>query len=124
MDAAGSSFKHALFEVAIDVLKRTKNIGDPKVDPGGDHRNQLTIRSSARCASWGGQPVKNVSKTPLVAGQWQRKGDAFDLVITENETAPNIPGGRKIGAVVAIFRGQVDTLSSGAGGTRYAGSSR
>jgi len=35
--------------------------------------------------------VKNVSKTPLVAGQWQRQGDKFDLVITTNKTAPNIP---------------------------------
>ena len=36
---------------------------------------------------WSGQPVKNVSKTPLVAGQWQRKGDKFELVIAENKTA-------------------------------------
>ena len=42
---------------------------------------------------WTGQPVKNVTKTPLVAGQWQRKGDKFDLVITTNKTAPEIPTG-------------------------------
>jgi branched-chain amino acid transport system substrate-binding protein len=42
---------------------------------------------------WTGQPVKNVTKTPLVAGQWQRKGDKFDLVITTNKTAPEIPSG-------------------------------
>ena len=36
-------------------------------------------------------PVKNVTKTPLVSGQWQRKGNTFDLVITQNETAPQIP---------------------------------
>ena len=45
---------------------------------------------------WTGQPVKNVSKTPLVAGQWQRKGDEFDLVITENKSAPEIPVGGKL----------------------------
>ena len=45
---------------------------------------------------WAGQPVKNVSKTPLVAGQWQRKGGEFDLVIVENKSAPEIPVGGKL----------------------------
>ena len=45
---------------------------------------------------WTGQPVKNVTKTPLVAGQWQRKGDKFDLVITANKTAPEIPAGGQL----------------------------
>jgi branched-chain amino acid transport system substrate-binding protein len=40
--------------------------------------------------------VKNVTKTPLVAGQWQRKNGKFDLVIAENKTAPNIPLGGKL----------------------------
>jgi branched-chain amino acid transport system substrate-binding protein len=37
-----------------------------------------------------------VTKTPLVAGQWQRKGDKFELVIAENKTAPDIPVGGKL----------------------------
>jgi branched-chain amino acid transport system substrate-binding protein len=45
---------------------------------------------------WTGQPVKNVTKTPLVAGQWQRKDNKFDLIITTNKTAPNIPVGGKL----------------------------
>jgi branched-chain amino acid transport system substrate-binding protein len=45
---------------------------------------------------WTGQPVKNVTKTPLVAGQWQRKGDKYDLVITTNKTAPEIPTGGQL----------------------------
>ena len=53
---------------------------------------------------WTGQPVKNVTKTPLVAGQWQRKGDKFDLVITTNKTAPEIPVGRTAAAVVVSWR--------------------
>jgi branched-chain amino acid transport system substrate-binding protein len=46
---------------------------------------------------WNGQGVppfaaKNVTKTPLVGGQWRRKDDGtFDLVIVDNKTAPNIP---------------------------------
>ena len=40
--------------------------------------------------------MKNVTKTALVAGQWQRKNGKFDLVIAENKTAPNIPLGGKL----------------------------
>ena len=45
---------------------------------------------------WTGQPVKNVTKTPLVAGQWQRKAERFDLVITTNKTAREIPVGGEL----------------------------
>jgi len=45
---------------------------------------------------WTGQTVKNVTKTPLVAGQWQRKADKFELVITANQPAPEIPLGGKL----------------------------
>jgi branched-chain amino acid transport system substrate-binding protein len=84
-------FKHALFEVAIDVLKRAKNLGDPKsILEAVTATNYQSIVGPVR---WAGQPVKNVTKTPLVSGQWQRKGNAFDLVITQNETAKNIPVG-------------------------------
>jgi branched-chain amino acid transport system substrate-binding protein len=86
-------YQHALFEVAIDVLKRTKSI-DPKsiLDAivGTDYGS---IFGPVR---WTGQPVKNVSKTPLVAGQWQRSGDSFELVITANKPAPQIPVGGKL----------------------------
>src|SRR6266704_3572328 len=81
-------FKHALFEVAVDVLKRARNLGDPKsILDAVTATNYNSIVGPVR---WAGGPVKNVSKTPLVSGQWQRKGNAFDLVITQNETAKNI----------------------------------
>jgi branched-chain amino acid transport system substrate-binding protein len=87
-------FKHALFEVAIDVLKRTKTLDDPKsILESITATNYSSIVGPVR---WAGQPVKNVSKTPLVSGQWQRKGNAFDLVITQNQTAPQIPVGGKL----------------------------
>jgi branched-chain amino acid transport system substrate-binding protein len=87
-------FKHALFEVAIDVLKRAKNLGDPKsILEAITATNYASIVGPVR---WAGAPVKNVSKTPLVSGQWQRKGNAFDLVITQNETATQIPVGGKL----------------------------
>ena len=44
---------------------------------------------------WTGKPVKNVTKTPLVAGQWKKSGDKLELVITANKPHPNIPAGGK-----------------------------
>ena len=52
---------------------------------------------------WTGQPVKNVTKTPLVAGQWQRKGDKFDLVITDQQAGAGDPGRRQAGAAVVTL---------------------
>ena len=65
-------FQHALFEVAIDVLKRAKGIG-AQGDPRCHRCDQATAIVGP--VQWTGKPVKNVTKTPLVAGQWQRKGD-------------------------------------------------
>ena len=87
-------FQHALFEVAIDVLKRSKNPGDPKSIL--DAIVATNYHSIVGPIQWTGAPVKNVTKTPLVAGQWQRKNGKFDLVIAENKTAPNIPVGGKL----------------------------
>jgi branched-chain amino acid transport system substrate-binding protein len=87
-------FKHALFEVAVDVLKRARNLGDPKSIL--DAITTTNYNSIVGPVRWAAGPVKNVSKTPLVSGQWQRKGNAFDLVITQNQTAKNIPVGGKL----------------------------
>ncbi len=86
-------YQHALFEVAIDVLKRTKSI-DPKSILNAIIATDY--QSIVGPVKWTGQPVKNVTKTPLVAGQWQRRGSEFELVITENKSAPNIPVGGKL----------------------------
>jgi branched-chain amino acid transport system substrate-binding protein len=86
-------YQHALFEVAIDVMKRTKSI-DPKAIL--DSIIATDYHSIVGPVKWTGQPVKNVTKTPLVAGQWQRSGTGFDLVITENKSAPEIPVGGKL----------------------------
>ena len=83
-------YQHALFEIAIDVLKRAKSI-DPKAIL--DAIVATNYNSMVGPVRWTGQPVKNVSKTPLVAGQWQRRGGAFELVITANKPAPEIPVG-------------------------------
>jgi branched-chain amino acid transport system substrate-binding protein len=89
-------YQHALFEVAIDVLKRTRAI-DPKSIL--DAIVATDYQSIVGGIKWTGQPVKNVTKTSLVAGQWQRKGSDFELVIMENKSAPNIPVGGKLEAL-------------------------
>ena len=87
-------FQHALFEVAIDVLKRAKNLSEP---PSILEAITATdYNSIVGPIKWSGKPVKNVSKTPLVAGQWRKKENGFELVICENATAPNIPDQDKL----------------------------
>jgi branched-chain amino acid transport system substrate-binding protein len=84
-------FKHALFEVVADVVKRTADLDDPQAILAAiAGTNLATIVGPVE---WTGVPVKNVTKTPLVAGQWQKTDKGFDLVICENETAPEIPVG-------------------------------
>ena len=55
--------------------------------------NMSTIVGSV---DWSKGPVKNVTKTPLVAGQWQKQGEALELVITSNSNAPEIPVGGEV----------------------------
>jgi len=81
-------FQHALFEVAIDVLKRTKNLSEPSSVL--EAITATDYNSIVGPIKWSGTPVKNVSKTPLVAGQWRKKEKSFELVICENTTAPSI----------------------------------
>ena len=43
-----------------------------------------TLSTIVGDVNWANGPVPNVTKTPLVAGQWQKTGDAFELVVTNN----------------------------------------
>ena len=92
-------FAHALFEVAADVLKRSKNIDDKATIR--DAIAATNLNTVVGPVAWGKGPVKNVAKTPLVGGQWVKgKGKSkFDLVIVDNKTAPNIPTGGKLKAI-------------------------
>jgi branched-chain amino acid transport system substrate-binding protein len=89
-------FAHALFEVAADVLKRSKNLDDKATIR--DAIVTTNLNTVVGPIAWGKGPVKNVAKTPLVGGQWVKgKGSSkFELVIVDNKTAPNIPTGGKL----------------------------
>ena len=87
-------FKHALFEVTADVIRRASDLDDPKaIVEAIKSTNLNTIVGSV---NWSGKPVKNVSKTPLVAGQWQKGASGYELVVTNNQTASNIPVNGKL----------------------------
>ena len=87
-------FKHALLEVALDVLKRTKNIGDPQSIVTAIASTDYN--SIVGPVSWKKGPVKNVSTTPLVGGQWVKgKKFKYDIEIANNAAYPGIATVRK-----------------------------
>lgn len=82
-------FKHSLFEVALDALSRTEDPTDPDA-------NAAAIRATSYDSVVGRVdfqtgPVPNISKTPLVGGQWRLDGDTPILDIVENAAHPSIP---------------------------------
>lgn len=82
-------FKHALFEVAASVIKRAEDLDDPAAIVAAIAATNLdTVVGNV---NWSNGPINNVTKTPLVAGQWQKDGDHMDLKIVANTAAPNIP---------------------------------
>lgn len=82
-------FAHALFEIAVDALKRAKDLNTPASIRDAIAATQLNTVVGP--ISWQGGPVKNVAKTPLVGGQWRRGGKfKYDLVVVENSIAKNI----------------------------------
>jgi len=89
-------FAHALFEVAVDALKRTQNLGDAA--SLRDAVKATNLKTVVGDVKWGGGgPFKNVSKTPLVLGQWVKgKKYKYELTIVNNQAAPNIPVGGKL----------------------------
>lgn len=79
-------FAHALFELAFDVVKRTKDRNDPDSVLAALLDTQLDTVIGP--ISWKGgpnNPVKNICKTPLVGGQWNKGANGkFDLAIIVN----------------------------------------
>lgn len=83
-------FAHALFEIAADVLKRTKDLDSPAAIRDAIAATKLDTMVGH--VAWGSGPMKNVAKTPLVGGQWRKGGKfKYDLVVVDNSLAPAIP---------------------------------
>jgi branched-chain amino acid transport system substrate-binding protein len=88
-------FIHALFEVGLDALKRTSSLDDKSAIVAAI--KATTLDTIVGPVSWAKGPVPNVTKTPLVGGQWGRGKDGhFEITIVSNRSAPNIPTGGKL----------------------------
>ena len=83
-------FSHALFEVAVDALRRTKDLNSAAAIR--DAIAATNINTVVGPVSWQGGPVKNVAKTPLVGGQWRKGGKfKYELIIVDNSIAKSVP---------------------------------
>lgn len=82
-------FKHALFEVAASVVSRAEDLEDPAAIIKAIAATDLNTIVGP--VNWAKGPVKNVTKTPLVGGQWQKQGEGVALEIVTNAQAPAIP---------------------------------
>lgn len=88
-------FSHALFEVALDVLRRTKDTQRSSIRDALATTNMDTIVGPVK---WGNQGAfKNVSKTPLVLGQWNKgKKYKYELAIVDVGAHAAIPVNGKL----------------------------
>jgi branched-chain amino acid transport system substrate-binding protein len=86
-------FVHALFEVAIATLKSAGVVHNPNAFVAA--LSKLKVSTIVGPLNWQAGPVPNVTKTPLVGGQW-RAGNTksgYELVIVTNKQHTNIPLG-------------------------------
>jgi len=87
-------FKHALFEVAADVLKRSKSL---EADAIRQAILATSYESIVGPIQWKQGPMPNVCTTALVGGQWQDTGGKdLELRIVNNKDAPNIQTNGKL----------------------------
>ena len=90
-------FKHALFEVAADVLKRSKALEPQAIR---EAIAATSYESIVGPVQWKQGPVPGVCTTPLVGGQWQDAGAKdLELRIVTNKGATNIPVNGKMQAI-------------------------
>jgi branched-chain amino acid transport system substrate-binding protein len=86
-------FAHGLFEVALDALSRAEAVEPAAIRDSIVGTNLDTIVGHIE---WGVDDTvpRNVTKTPLVGGQWTSTPDGpfqYDMVIVSNANHPEIP---------------------------------
>jgi branched-chain amino acid transport system substrate-binding protein len=85
-------FVHALFEVATSVVRQVGNVGDRQAL--ADALKATSMRTIVGPVDWTRTQadVPNVSRTPLVGGQWRRgRTWPLELEIVSNTAHPEIP---------------------------------
>ncbi len=97
-------FIHSLFEMAADVITRASDPTDPEAVAEAIAATNLSTMVGKVAFDGAGLPpfaAKNISKTPLVGGQWRRKEDGtFDLTIVDNTGFADIPTAGTMEAIV------------------------
>jgi branched-chain amino acid transport system substrate-binding protein len=79
-------------------LKRTKDVEDPKSIL--ESIQATDYQSIVGPVSWKNGPVKNVSTTPLVGGQWVKgKEFKYEILIADNTAYPGINTVKKFEAI-------------------------
>lgn len=83
-------YDHALYELAFDTLRRTRDIDSR--ESVRDALKATQYKSVVGPVGFGGGPFPNTAETPVVGGQW-RKGAKWplELVIVDNTHASEIP---------------------------------
>jgi len=88
-------FVHALFELAADVMARVEDTSNgEEVAEAIAASNMQSIVGPISFNGVGLPPFaqRNISKTPLVGGQWRTSDSGnYDLVIVDNTDHPSIP---------------------------------
>jgi branched-chain amino acid transport system substrate-binding protein len=87
---------HALFEVAIDALRRA---GGPDRAAVAKALGSTKLDTVVGQLDWTAGPTPNVAVTPVVGAQWRRQGSGYDLSIVSNEGHSEIP---RAGSVEAL----------------------
>lgn len=83
-------YVHSLFEVAIDVLTRAGGADDKQALLGA--MAETNLDTIAGKVDFTNPVVPNVTKTPLIGGQWVAGEDyPFELAIRTNEQLPGVP---------------------------------
>jgi branched-chain amino acid transport system substrate-binding protein len=85
-------FVHALFEVAASVLKRAGDVGDRQALAEAIKATRIDTIVGRVDWTLDQADFPNVSRTPLVGGQWRRgRTWPFELEIVSNTSHPEIP---------------------------------
>lgn len=85
-------YGHALWETALAALKGAADPKDRKAVR--DAIAKMKLDSIVGPINFRDSPIRSIAVTPMVGGQWRKaKGGKFpfELLITHNSTAPNIP---------------------------------
>jgi branched-chain amino acid transport system substrate-binding protein len=81
--------KHALMDLAVDVLRRTDDPADPASVIAAIRGSD--VETTLGRANWANSPIANVSKSAMMGGQWHLRDGSYELEIAANPTELNVP---------------------------------